>query len=368
MKIAPIPENEPDRLAALRRFAILDTPGEAEFDDLTWLASHICGTPIALISIVDSNRQWFKSTVGLNVSETDRNLAFCAHAIHGTEIMEVPNALKDDRFHDNPLVTGGPEIRFYAGMPLTTMDNLQLGTLCVIDRVPRKLSPQQHAALTRLGRRVMAQMELRRALLNRLRNEQCLVLENEVYRILLRSAGLDEATPRLLEAVAAVLGYGYGIAWRMDASGKFLRCAEVCVHPEPDEAGFVMDNRGKTLGSGEGLPGAVWATGLPAWISDLTACDDLQRERMAAVGMRRALAFPILFNDACLGVMEFFQSEPGEPNAEVLDVLATVGRQIGDSCKRDFSTVSRGTAGFTLQGEDTPTLKKAAVPSSIWAG
>ena len=159
MKSPDIPSNEVSRLAALKKFEILDTISEKEFDDITFLASQICGTPIALVSFIDENRQWFKSKIGLSEAETSREVSFCAHAINNNELFEVQNALKDERFADNPLVTGELNVRFYAGMPLTTSDGLNLGTLCVLDHVPRKLDENQLQAMESLSRLVMRLIE-----------------------------------------------------------------------------------------------------------------------------------------------------------------------------------------------------------------
>ncbi len=162
METPPAPFNEDQRLAELLSYEIMDTSSEDVFDQLTALASQICGTPIALISLVDQDRQWFKSKIGLDAQQTHRNVAFCAHAILQDQMLEVTDAQQDPRFSDNPLVTGYPNIRFYAGTPLVSPRGFALGTLCTLDNKPRKLDANQRKALSTLGAAVIAQMELRR--------------------------------------------------------------------------------------------------------------------------------------------------------------------------------------------------------------
>lgn len=140
MEVPQYPKNERERVRALRNYDILDSGQEADFDQIVELASFIAGTPISTITLIDEHRQWFKSRMGLEDHETPREVSFCGHAILDKEIMIVNDASKDERFSDNPYVTGKPDIRFYAGMPLTTGEGYSLGTLCVIDSVPRTLT------------------------------------------------------------------------------------------------------------------------------------------------------------------------------------------------------------------------------------
>ena len=184
---APLLPDEDVRLRALRDCGVLDTPSEDEFDDITRLAAHLCGVPISAVSLVDAERQWFKSITGLAVRETPRAAAFCAHTILQDEVMVVPDARADARFAGNPLVTGDPNIRFYAGAPLVTEDGHALGSLCVIDRQPKQLTPEQREALRLLARLVTSQLEKARRAAERARAEAALEAEREFTGAVLES-------------------------------------------------------------------------------------------------------------------------------------------------------------------------------------
>ena len=158
MQEPSIPPNEVDRVATLHKLGILDTPRDDRFDRYTRISARIFDMPIAVISLVDRHRQWFKSTEGFDATESPRNISFCGHAILGDEVFEVRNALRDPRFRDNPLVTNQPNIRFYAGAPLEAPNGHKLGTLCILDIVPRQLSDEEKTRLKNLADMVVAEM------------------------------------------------------------------------------------------------------------------------------------------------------------------------------------------------------------------
>ncbi|WNG29305.1 GAF domain-containing sensor histidine kinase [Cystobacter fuscus] len=203
MKVAPPHPQEEARLAALDALEILDTQPEAGFDDLTRLASRLCAMPIALVSLVDHSRQWFKSRVGLAAQETPRDIAFCAHAILDERPFVVEDARQDERFHDNPLVTGELHLRFYAGIPIKGVGGHNIGTLCVIDQQPRQLTAEQAELLAAIGRQVEAQLLLRLRVRELERREQELRSQRDTLARLQRQK--DELLQRVMRDFKAPL-------------------------------------------------------------------------------------------------------------------------------------------------------------------
>ncbi|MCL4523227.1 MAG: GAF domain-containing protein [Acidobacteria bacterium] len=189
---SPLPANEAERLRAVESYDILDTPPEKIFDNLARIAASICGTEVALVSIMDKDRQWFKAKIGWVIKETPREVAFCSHTILSSEILIVPDALEDERFADNPLVTQDPHIRFYAGMPLINPDGHALGTICVIDHKPRQLTAAQQDSLAVLAKCAVGHLELGKA--HRLLKAQADGLEEEVRQ---RTKQLEVAKKRI---------------------------------------------------------------------------------------------------------------------------------------------------------------------------
>src|SRR6185312_13164708 len=161
----PVPKDEAARIAALHDLQVLDTGPEADFDDIVALASEVCAAPISLVSLVDAKRQWFKAKIGLDAGQSEREVSFCAHAILGRDLMVVPDARADSRFADNPYVQTTPGVRFYAGAPLVTSDGTALGTLCVVDYKPHRLTLDEMRALRALAKQISEYLELRKRII-----------------------------------------------------------------------------------------------------------------------------------------------------------------------------------------------------------
>ena len=454
---APLPPNEAARLETLRRYAVLDTLPEKEFDDLTRLAAVICGTPIALVSLVDADRQWFKSRVGIEDSETRREVAFCAHAILQPDVLVVPDALMDERFRANPLVLGEPNVRFYAGAPLLTQEGHALGTLCVIDRTPRELSPEQREALRSLSRLVVAQLELRRSVSDlsqaireqrraeteldqlftlsldmlciagfdgyfkrinpswekvlgipmqelllrpfldfvhpddrnatieemkqmgrgrvtfsfenryrcadgtyiwllwnatpsvdqkrifavgrditlRKRAERRLAAGYAITRVLADAETLDQASPLILRSICEGLGWELGAVWRLDETGRALRCVEMWHPPALQFPSFEWATREFGYQRGVGLPGRVWETGEPVWLPDIPNEGNFPRASFAKEeGLHSGFGFPIRIAENIVGVIEFYSREIRKPEDELMEMFDSIGSQIGQFMER----------------------------------
>ena len=207
MKKYPTPTNEIERLKALKGYSILDTLSEKEYDAITQLASYICDTPIALVSFIDEERQWFKSTVGIDAIETPRNISFCQYTIMGDEVFEVANAAEHELFYDNPLVTGNPDIRFYAGAPLVNKDGYNMGSLCVIDTEAKNLTEDQKNALKLLATQVVSLLDLRKKHADYIESQKELNNFIELSKDLVCIANVDGLFYKVNPAFTTVLGY-----------------------------------------------------------------------------------------------------------------------------------------------------------------
>ncbi len=240
-----LPIAERDRLAALDRYRILDSAPQEEFDDIVALAAQICAMPIALISLVDEKRQWFKARIGLEPTQTPREMAFCAHALDQHDVLVIEDATQDARFIDNALVTGDEHLRFYAGAPLKTPDGYTLGTLCVLDREPREITPDQQRALQRLARLVMTQLELRQAL-----NQQ---REDERRHRLILDSALDYGIITM-DLRGLVTSWSRGASHLMGWSEEEM-CGRACddfFTPEDRAMGVPEQEMGAALSRGHG--------------------------------------------------------------------------------------------------------------------
>ncbi len=338
---SPTPTDEAARLADLATYEVLDTPPEADFDDLVKLAAKLCGTPIALVTLVDAERQWFKARVGLELAETPRNQAFCAHAITAPDhLLVVPDARLDTRFVDNPLVTGDPNIRFYAGAPLTTTEGSTLGALCVIDRVPRELDADQLEVLRVLGRQVMLQLERRRQIsalrelaaareaseerANALaeearRHARSLALLDQVRSAIVRELDLKAVSRTVVEAMAATFGMRYVSIYLLE--GEQLVLQHQVGYSGPIE----------TLPIERGVLGRTIRTGQPVLIDDIREDPDFIAADPAIVA---EICVPLKVEGSVVGVINAESLLPGQLTAAVLELMIALSDQVAGAIER----------------------------------
>lgn len=353
MKV-PLSRDESKRLQALRNYRILDSEPEQSFDDLSLLAARICEAPFAMISLVEEERRWFKSTVGTTVRETPRDGSFCAHAILQSDVFVVRDALADERFANHPHVTTDPKIRFYAGAPLVTPDGYRIGMLCVADRIPRDLRPDQMEALRILSRQVMTRMELRRNLVEfkeaveeRQRTEESLhqrtdflQLQQVVAAAANEASTVEDAMQAAIDLVCAYTGWPIGhVCLRAEDSQDELVSTGIWYLTDSERFGqFRQITDSTRFTPGIGLPGLVLAKRKPVWLRDVEADPDFARVKVARqLGIKIGFAFPVMIGSEVAAVLEFFAETYIDPNERLLQVVSYVGTQMGRVIERKQS-------------------------------
>lgn len=375
----PMPQNEDFRLEVLRSYRILDTRPEQAFDRIAHLAAVRFDVPIALVTLVDSKRQWFKSCVGLDIRGTGRDEAFCAHAIAADETMVVPDATLDPRFANNPLVTGDPFIRFYAGAPLKAKEGAALGTLCIIDTKPRPvLSPQERAELETMAAIAVDLMEMRTAALQlnaegarrdlaekELKRQRDLKELLQVIAVAANQAASIETAGRVaVEQICRRLNWPVGNL--LVAEEDRLVPTDVR-HISDDNRFSALDraSSSSTFERGEGLPGRVLEQGSYVFIGGPGAQEDFPRAEAArSAGIRAALGFPILIDDEVVGALEFFCVEPDEPDEEIVDAMVHVGTQLGRVVERARATAGAAAREQLALGRAEAASRLAAIVES----
>lgn len=335
-----MPPGEAQRQRVLQEHEILDSPPEAVFDDITALAAEALGAPIALVTLVDAKRQWFKSHHGLDFDETPREWSFCAHAILGDGLFEVPDAAQDARFAGNPLVTDDPKVRFYAGMPIRTSDGFNLGALCVMDREPRRLDPTQRDLLTRLCRLVTGAIEARRSQL-KLRQQQNdlrrLTDFNAVLAQVSQIIATAEDAAGLLQAICSmtVLYAHARLAYiaRPDESLRFRFLASAGLTDYLDDIVISAD---AAVVEGQGYAGRVWRGGEALYTSSFGQASELApwQKRAQSYGFKATATLPIFRDGKVWAVFTVLHGQEGIFSRELKGLLEELAVDISRGLDR----------------------------------
>ncbi|HTL88092.1 MAG TPA: GAF domain-containing protein [Leptolyngbya sp.] len=339
------PEQESARLTALYEYDILDTSPEEAFDRLAQLAAQICGVPIALLSFLEVDRQVFKAKIGIDAMEMPRRKSMCNHTLTQTKVVVVVDASGDERFIAHPLGTDAPPIRFYAGVALIDAAGFAIGTLCVMDYVPQSLDAQQKMALRSLGDHVIILLEQRRKIRNLEQSvtqtrssgmQLQLQLQHVITRVLAESTTLSEATPRLLRMICEHANWDVGELWIGDRSTRSLRCTAHWSRLAGQFAEFEDSSESWVFALGYGLPGRVWKSGEPLWMSDVVYDKLFLRSHIAArVGLHAALGCPILSRDETVGVIALFSHRVQPPDEEMMNtMMIAIASQVGQFIER----------------------------------
>ncbi|CAA9340547.1 MAG: diguanylate cyclase/phosphodiesterase (GGDEF & EAL domains) with PAS/PAC sensor(s) [uncultured Gemmatimonadetes bacterium] len=343
--MSPDPVLAPARLAELRATGLLDSPADEAFDRFTRLAARLLNAPIALVSLVDADRQFFKSHVGLSgaaadTRQTPLSHSYCRHTVATGNTLAIPDARLHPLVHDNPAVAECGAIA-YLGAPLHSADGHVLGTLCVVDHRPRSWSAEQTETIEALAASVSTEIRLLRDLAERRAAERALSRQNELLALLHavaadanQAATLEGAVTACLRRVCEFTGWPVGHAYFADADGALV--SSRIWHADGRFDGFRAATGARRFAAGEGLPGHVLATGEPVWREDVAADPGFPRARAAAeCGLHGAFAFPVEVRGRVMGVLEFFSEAAAEPEAAVLDVMRHVGTQMGRVAERE---------------------------------
>ncbi len=339
-------DQETARLAALGEYNILDTGSEDVFDQLARLTATLCDTPIAFISFIDDDRQWFKAKIGIEASVMPRSKAMCAHTMTQSDVLVIVDASGEERFITNPQGAAALPIRVYAGVPLINSEGYVLGTLGVMNYVPQSFSPKELDILRSLGQQVMAQLEQRRQIIRLQRAivpsktidiHQHLRLQHAIAHVLAESLTLAEATPRLLEAICRSSSWDVGELWMVDRAANVIRCAANWAEPSDRQLDeFATGAKEWVFAPGLGLPGGVWASGEPLWLTDAIYDKRFLRAPIAdRAGLHSALGCPISSRGDVLGVITLFSHEiqPPDENSMLL-LMGAISHQVGQFVER----------------------------------